>query len=533
MPNPAALPKGFIPDTPQNAGAPPAGFIPDSTQNALDVVSGKSGGMSAPPDSGIMSTLGNAVKAGQGYFDKLTAMEPHKMPHSMADVGTETLKGLGNAGAGLMSLASPIVHPVKALAAIGGMTPPVQAYDDISHAFNPQHPQSVMSDMAQGVAEHPLESGEMLAGQIAGGEGAGMTGRAVGRITDPLKDYRSPVISTPEAIGRRTTDILHPNPAAYRGVSSAITDNAPYIKDFAESTGNKFKTPLDFSKAATGAGQEASNFFKENLIEPNAEVPTPHGNIAEVHQRLGEINDELRPAYRQRTGGQELTALDRKNLEAERDQLNDTLYSTLSERSGLPVERIQGINQRGGALQNVGDEADAAQSMRRAGFSGYTPNGLPMPFTAMERGMRLLNYLRGGPERVAGRQLGRVFNQVGSPAEPLPDPQEIGNYRQMAEQSDLGNMGRKIQMQDQNKAASMARKPEGMGPTQPPQSVEATSPDPQLRNMADSIASRKGNITQQREIQQAGSDAERLRQNENFATRGTRLDLLKKKLKEQ
>ena len=119
MAKPAAPPKGFIPDTPQSADAPPAGFIPDSTQHALDMVSGKSGGMSAPPDSGIMSTLGNAVKAGQGYFDKLTAMEPHKMPHSMADVGTETLKGLGNAGAGLMSLASPIVHPVKALAAIG------------------------------------------------------------------------------------------------------------------------------------------------------------------------------------------------------------------------------------------------------------------------------------------------------------------------------------------------------------------------------------------------------------------------------
>ena len=385
-----------------------------------------------------------------------------------------------------------------------------------------------------------------IGGGIGGAKLGSMAGGAVTHLMDPLRDYRSPAISTQEAIGRRTTDILHPNPAAYRGVSSAITENAPYIKDFAQSTGNKLGTPLDFAKASTGAGQEASNFFKENLIDPNAELQTPHGTIGEVHQRLGEINDELRPAYRQRTGGQELTALERKNLETERDQLNDTLYGTLSERSGLPVEQIQAINQRGGALQHVGDEADAAQAMRRAGFSGYTPTGLPMPFTAMERGMRLLNYVRGGPERVAGRQLGRVFNQVGSPAEPLPDPQAINNYRQMAEQSDLGNMSRTIEGQNQNRAASMARKPAGMGPTQPPQ-AETMSPEPQLRIMADKLASRRANMTQQREIQQAASEAERQRQNqnraaseaerqrqaENYATRGTRLERVRQKLKEQ
>ena len=371
-----------------------------------------------------------------------------------------------------------------------------------------------------------------IGGGIGGAKLGSIAGGAVTHHLDPLRDYRSPAISTQEAIGRRTTDILHPNPAAYRGISSAITENAPYIKDFAQSTGNKLGTPLDFAKASTGAGQEASNFFKENLIDPNAELQTPHGTIGEVHQRLGEINDELRPAYRQRTGGQELTALERKNLETERDQLNDTLYGTLSERSGLPVEQIQAINQRGGALQNVGDEADAAQAMRRAGFSGYTPTGLPMPFTGMERAMRLLNYVRGGPERVAGRQLGRVFNQVGSPAEPLPDPQAINNYRQMAERSDLGNMSRTIERQNQNLAASMARKPAGMGPTQPPQ-AETMSPEPQLRTMADRQASRRANVTQQREIQQAGSEAERQRQAENYATRGTRLERLRQKLKEQ
>ena len=459
----------------------------------------------------------------------------------------DLLSGASNFGAGVLNgiknLPQAVIAPLKMLTA---GNPGLSARD----VFTQPPPGSQIPQMAQearqfvhDVKTNPAQTLTYTAGNLAGqtaltggmeelapigmraaGEvGSSLRKAAITHLMDPLRDYRSPAISTQEAIGRRTTDILHPHPAAYRGVSSAITENAPYIKDFAQSTGNKLGTPLDFAKASTGAGQEASNFFKENLIDPNAELQTPHGTIGEVHQRLGEINDELRPAYRQRTGGQELTALERKNLETERDQLNDTLYGTLSERSGLPVEQIQAINQRGGALQHVGDEADAAQAMRRAGLSGYTPTGLPMPFTAMERGMRLLNYVRGGPERVAGRQLGRVFNQVGSPAEPLPDPQAINNYRQMAEQSDLGNMSRTIERKNQNQAASMARKPAGMGPTQPPQ-AETMSPEPQLRIMADKLASRRANMTQQSEIQQAASEAERQRQAENYATRGTRLE---------
>jgi len=303
----------------------------------------------------------------------------------------------------------------------------------------------------------------------------GAAGKGIKNWMDPLKEYRSPAISPEEAVGRRTADILKVNPSAYRNTFSSVAEHAPYIKDFAESTGNKFKTPLDFSKAATGAGQESSNFFKQHLIEPNAELQTPHGTIAEVHQRLGDINDELRPAYRQRTGGQELTALERKALETERDKLNHTLYETLSERSGLPTERIQGINQRGGALQNVGDEADAAQAMRRAGFSGYTPTGLPIPMGMIDHIGRMAQYLRGGPEAVAGRQLSRVFKNVGPPAEGLPDPAAIGNYRQMAEQSDLGNLRRTMQSQEANQLLANARKPAEMRPTKTP--VEQLVPD--------------------------------------------------------
>ena len=134
------------------------------------------------------------VKSGQNAFDKLTSMTPHQMPHSASDVAREGVTALSNTGAGVISLATPVVHPLKTLAAIGGMLPPVAAYDDIAHAINPQHPQSVPAEMAQGIAEHPLESGEMLAGQILGGEGVGSTVRAIpkamtkvsGKINDAL-----------------------------------------------------------------------------------------------------------------------------------------------------------------------------------------------------------------------------------------------------------------------------------------------------------------------------------------------------------
>jgi len=513
--------------------------------------------MTANPQPGFFENLGHAFGIGQQEWQAAQQqMKDHpiqSMTEAALGPGYSAIKGLaggfmrstGELGSAVDSMRqhnapAAALHAIKSIPIVG---PALDKMADEAPATTPG--QSYMSQVRSAATPGNVGTALGTAAQIApmalGAADMAAPGRStiptpgssiVKRMMDPLRDYRSPAISTQEAIGRRTTDILHPNPAAYRGVSSAITENAPYIKDFAQSTGNKLGTPLDFAKASTGAGQEASNFFKENLIDPNAELQTPHGTIGEVHQRLGEINDELRPAFRTRTGGQELTALERKNLEAERDQLNDTLYGTLSERSGIPVEKIQAINQRGGALQHVGDEADAAQAMRRAGFSGYTPTGLPMPFTALERGMRVLNYVRGGPERVAGKQLGRVFNLVDSPAEPLPDPQSINNYRQMVEQSDLGNMSRTIERQNQNQAASMARKPAGMGPTQPPQ-AETMSPDPQLRTMADSQASRRANVTQQREVQQAGNEAERQRQAENYATRGTRLERLRQKLKEQ
>jgi hypothetical protein len=72
---------------------------------------------------------------------------------------------------------------------------------------------------------------------------------------------------------------------------------------------------------------------------------------------------------------------------------------------------------------------DAAQATRRSGFSGYTPTGLPIPMGTMDRVMKLMSYVRGGPEAVAGRRLQKILTHVTDEPKPLPNPEELSNHR--------------------------------------------------------------------------------------------------------
>lgn len=396
----------------------------------------------------------------QSYFNPappktLTSMEEHHAPHSMGDVAHEAGVGLGNVGAGGLGLLSTIGRATAVPDLLMGQpTIYEEAAKAIPKAF--ASPVQTAKGIAKSVYEHPLETGEMALGAAGASGGLGMMNKPIARMVDPLSEYRSPLIPRNEAIARSITDQLKPNPAEYRNVMGTMQERIPAVRDYLRGQGvSKVGSPLEFAKGASGAGKEATDFFKQNLIEPNANVPAGSGTVGSVYGRLGDINDELRPIYKTRTLGEQWTketADHVQALERERDNLNNVLYSKLSERSGMPIEQIQDINQRGASLQHTGDVADAAQQMRRAGYSGYTPQGLPMKGNTYDAIARTLNYLRGGPEAVAGRRIQRLMNMVNEPDTGLPSADFINKNR-------IARAEMEGQKAAQNVAGSIARKP--------------------------------------------------------------------------
>src|SRR5580658_9672917 len=119
----------------------------------------------------IAGQVAAPVMEGQNYFDKLTSMTPHQMPHSISDAGREGVTALRNAGSGMISLASPLVHPIGTAVSAARTLPPVAVGQDIANAIDPKYQPSIFRQMAESAVAHPLESGEQLAGQLVGGKG--------------------------------------------------------------------------------------------------------------------------------------------------------------------------------------------------------------------------------------------------------------------------------------------------------------------------------------------------------------------------
>lgn len=400
----------------------------------------------------------------QRVFDESTAPVPDeekagapRWTSELADLGQGAANGMG----------SLIAHPIKSVEAIG-------------HAF--AHPQETGEAAEKAFEEHPgYAIGQTLGGGIAGAGIGGVGERAISGISsgvknlvDPVRAYRSPLIPENEAIARAATDIIKPNPLEYRGMVKNLTTRLPDAKEYLSKVGiDKVGSPLEFSKGAEGAGKKASGFYQNNLVKPNADVPVGSGTVSSNYARLQDINDKLRPIYRSRSMGEQMTkeASDHMAaLEQERDLINGNLYKTLSDRSGIPEDQVRDINQRGAQLQHVGDITDASQATRRLGYGGFTPSGLPIPMGWADRAMKLVNSLRGGDEAVAGRKLQRVMQQVKEPPSSFPDPQaiEANRLRYAMNENNAATA---------NQAASAARKPAGLGPTQPP-SAEVIQPPP-------------------------------------------------------
>lgn len=417
----------------------------------------------------------------QRAFDSATARKDHSADQGvMGNIGT----GIRNMATGVLGMAAPLVHPIKTLES---MSVPMSEANDLMSgkpgALHNAMQNDPLVNTGKSFAEHPLESAEQMGGAaLAGKVGASAVG-GMAKMIDPIRAYRSPLIPENEAIARAATDVIKPNPLEYRKTVSNLQANLPNIKEHLNTAGvPNPSSPLEFAKGASGGGQNFSDFYKEHLIAPNADAPVGSGTVSSTYGRLSDINDKLRPIYRARSMGEQMTkesADQMAALEQERDQLNGNLYKTLSDRTGLPVEQIQGINQRGAQMQSVGDVTDSAQSLRRSGFGGFTPQGVPIPLGPLDKAMKLVDYVRGGSEAVAGRKLARILNQVKDEPTALPNADELANHRAnyQAQENDAA---------ESNRLANVMRKPPGLAPTDKSEFLKpvAMTDDSELFNRA-------------------------------------------------
>lgn len=474
-------------------------------------------GWETVPSNDWETISGPAESAAPPEENALTAIRPHQSDtpvHALEDV-------FGNIGAGGLG----------ALATMGRISPWGAAadylmgkptiYGELENAFrNPKQAGRAALSEGKQILQHPLENIEGAIG--AAGAGAMIDPEATlfdkgyggfQRLTDPTRAYRSPLISQPEAIARSAADVLKPNPAEYRNVVSGLTERAPDIKAYMEKSGVRPRSPLEFAKAAQGAGKEATDFYQKNFIEPNFDAPAGGQTVGQAYKAVSDINDKLRPIYRARTMGEQLTkeAADHMaELERQRDLLNNSIYNSLSERTGLPAEHIQDINRRGAQLQHIGDVSDAAQAMRRAGFGGYTPSGLPIPMGAMDRALQLVKMLRGGPEAVAGRKLGRIFGEVKEPPSEFPSPEALREH-QLNYQAQAADAAR------QNVLAAQARKPAGLGPTPRLEATPQVAPPEYTEEFLQRQRGKAENIGKQRQTAQEAQAARAAREQELFS----------------
>lgn len=424
------------------------------------------------------------IETAQNTFDEMMQPRLHSRDQDIAgNIGTGAL----NVAKGIGSLVSPVVHPLATIASFGGMLQ------------NPYGPEA--QALIKPFIEYPAEAAEMTLGQLLGGKVAGGIGGRVASVLDPISEYHSPFIPQEEAIARRGVDILKPGQYETGNVRSGLEKHFPYIQ--AKAPGGAYENPLEFSKAASAAGQEQTGAIKNLAEQASQNDPTIGQNYGELY----DINQKLRPIYRSRTMGETMTKEVQDNMQAlenRRNALNENFYSRLSAQTGLPEDVLAEINQRGGALQHIGDVTDWAQAARRQGVGA---GQIPLTKTGLLQ--KIVEGVQGGPERIAGRQLTRLGKLVTPVENALPD---------------LNALRGNIEAQGEAGAANAAQNRATAGmriPSAPARSdvIPETPFDPsrELAARESRLTGRKAAIGQRREAEVAEDRAQRLVEQQRLA----------------
>lgn len=369
---------------PQNIPPPPSGSIvmggiPPPPSGSI--VTG-----SSPPDPPVDTR--NAVQKG---FDELTTVTPEQ------EEGHSPLVNRAQEfGAGVLSLGTPLIHPLKTLEATGNLL---------------EHPMHTAYEIGHSASQQPF------AQTLGQGAGASLLGAESEGLPKALTPYRSSVVSPMEANAEKLGQAILPQEGVTPNLVKSIQREAPHIREFAQRTGNPLRTVPEGLKAAEGVANEGLQNYRTNFLEPYAEekVNLPNNmspklggiaSIGQIEKRISDINDLVRGATKgARSGGAEMTALERQGLEEEAGALRSKLYDELSQRTGVSPEDIQSMREGYGGQYSIKNALESGHYSRLTN-TGRMSQGGGAGIYPSKAGLvdKLITTLRGGPEAIANRQ---------------------------------------------------------------------------------------------------------------------------------
>lgn len=334
----------------------------------------------------------------QSRFDELTKMEPHGTTHTGNKMADNAITAASNFGSGVIGLATPLVHPIQTMQALAH---PIESLKNLSNAL--QGPNSAET----------IEQG--IPGLLMALRGSTAELPKIGK-------YQSSIVPAAEANAERLAKAILPQEGITPNHIRSIMAEAPHVREYAMRTSNPLRTIPEGIKAAEGVAQEGLQHYRTNFADPfsnerisMSSVPEYQGpvggegrytTLGDIDKRISDINDVIRGAtLRAKSGGAELTALERQGLEGEAGKLRQILYRELSKRTGVPAEEIQNMREGYGgqyALKNALESGHYNRLTR----SGMTAQGGGSSIYPSKSGIidRAITAIRGGPEAIANRQ---------------------------------------------------------------------------------------------------------------------------------
>lgn len=325
----------------------------------------------------------------KGFMQSITAPIPmmaRGLYHSVADAPRDA----GEAAIAGTTPQSGMVARALGRIGLAGyrnlIAPSIDAETAAEASVKAGHPWQALGQAAQGL---PLVGGLFSAGaqavnQFQNGDKSGALGTvignalpayALGRLMKGEAPALKSALSPDEISARGVTKAVNPTTAAWPDYLRSAQSQIGNVQDYAARNGIAINNAADLSKVAGLAKDAAKAHYEENMLGPNADVqqPVTEGRYAgtsqslrTINDRIGDINNEMRSAFRKPTPGQTMGALSGpsdEELLAEHGHLADILHNSLGDLTGLDPRDIAGTRTRIGQLGTLQGETQGAANM--------------------------------------------------------------------------------------------------------------------------------------------------------------------------
>jgi hypothetical protein len=337
----------------------------------------------------------NAFQNIQQSLDQNTATSPDE---PLLETGLKRIVG---------GLGSMVVHPLDTAKAIAqGATP-----GSGSGMVDPTNP--IFQRGVEAVQDYQNGGLPYALTKAAGDATAGLIG---GKIIEGAGPRPLPGLTTPaEASADAITKAVRPSAKEAPEFSNNVERHFGDLQDYATRTGNPLAVSRDFVKAGQGAGEEANNFYHNNILAPNGKLLRPvspnfEGEIHDpanpgtatlnsIDQRLKDINAEEN-LINKSTAGDTASAKRLKGLGTEKAELLDTLHKSLGDLNGIAPEDVALARQKGPALLDMADTIHRMDQSRLVAPEMDTVTG-----SKVRLAQQIYNHLRGGARAVADKDL--------------------------------------------------------------------------------------------------------------------------------